>query len=355
MIVKNESHVIERCLHSALRWLDTWCIVDTGSTDDTMGIIRKVAKGLGKPGILYERPWVNFGHNRTEALTLAKDHMDWIFMMDADDTLDGTPPALSDLSSEESGYKVVIHHGSMRQQRPHIFNARFAWSYIGAVHEYAHCAERTATRCLPDTVWITARTEGFRSLDGKKFERDAALLEDHLATGSADVGRTLFYLAQSYRDGGNHGKAKEVYKRRAETQGWIEETYVAYVSLIQLSHDLREQLDYAWKAQTLLPTRREAVYEVLSFARRHDKFTQEVYALGTAYRNEPLDTGHLFVNTLAYGWSYDDELSIIAYYTQHYMQCYESARRALDTCPELHRARIQDNVRFASEKLKTDP
>jgi glycosyltransferase involved in cell wall biosynthesis len=72
MIVKDEENVIERALRSVLRTVDTWCIVDTGSTDKTKEIIQKVADELGKVGHLYDRKWVNFGHNRSEALTLAK-------------------------------------------------------------------------------------------------------------------------------------------------------------------------------------------------------------------------------------------------------------------------------------------
>ena len=69
MIVKNEAHVIERCLASARPLIDAWCIVDTGSSDGTQGTIRALMAGI--PGTLHERPWKNFGHNRTEALQLA--------------------------------------------------------------------------------------------------------------------------------------------------------------------------------------------------------------------------------------------------------------------------------------------
>lgn len=351
MIVKNEARVIERALRSALRFMDTWCIVDTGSTDDTISIIHRVALECGKPGVLAERPWVNFGHNRTEALTLAREYMDWIWMLDADDTIDGDPISVSDLSSDESGYNVEIHHGTMKQQRPHVFNSRFRWDYIGAVHEYAHCAAKRATKCLPSTIWVTARTEGARSQDPQKYLKDAELLEAEIASGGADLSRSLFYLAQSYRDGGNRPKAKEVYERRIAHGGWIQETYMAYVNCMELSETLEEKLAYAWKAQNLVPTRREAVYDVLSFARKTNAWTQEVYALGVAFRDVPVNTANLFVNTFAYGWSYDDELSIVAYYTQHYRQSMESALRALQSCPDYHRPRIQDNINFAKEKL----
>ena len=44
MIVKNESKVIRRLLESAAPIIDSYCICDTGSTDDTKEIIRDFFK-----------------------------------------------------------------------------------------------------------------------------------------------------------------------------------------------------------------------------------------------------------------------------------------------------------------------
>ncbi len=69
MIVKNEAHVIQRCLATVRPIIDHWVIVDTGSTDGTQDIIRAAMADM--PGSLVERPWVDFAHNRSEALRLA--------------------------------------------------------------------------------------------------------------------------------------------------------------------------------------------------------------------------------------------------------------------------------------------
>jgi glycosyltransferase involved in cell wall biosynthesis len=41
MIVKNESKIIKRLLKSVLPIIDTYCICDTGSTDNTIQIIKE--------------------------------------------------------------------------------------------------------------------------------------------------------------------------------------------------------------------------------------------------------------------------------------------------------------------------
>ena len=44
MIVKNEAAVIARCLASVRPLIDSWAIVDTGSSDGTQEIVRDAAR-----------------------------------------------------------------------------------------------------------------------------------------------------------------------------------------------------------------------------------------------------------------------------------------------------------------------
>jgi glycosyltransferase involved in cell wall biosynthesis len=81
MIVKDEAKVIEKCLSSVKPLIDYWAIVDTGSSDNTKQLIDKMIAGI--PGEFHERPWVNFAHNRNEALEFTKNKGDYVLFIDA--------------------------------------------------------------------------------------------------------------------------------------------------------------------------------------------------------------------------------------------------------------------------------
>ena len=87
---------------------------------------------------------------------------------------------------------------------------------------------------ISPTTWIQARTEGSRSNDTQKYHKDAMLLQKELENPECDKARTLFYLAQSYRDSQNKEQAIKYYKQRAVLpNSWVEEQYVSYLNLIR--------------------------------------------------------------------------------------------------------------------------
>ncbi len=350
MIVKDEEAIIERVLRSCFRFVDTWCIVDTGSTDKTMEIIRRVADECGKPGHLYERPWVHFGHNRTESLELARQHMDWAFVIDADDTAEGQPPSRALFKPEISALKVDIHHGTIKHSRVQFFNSKFNWKYVGALHEYPHCDGAPQPLTIPSTFYVQTRVEGARSKDPNKYAKDAELLERELEK-EPNNDRYMFYLAQSYRDSGQHDKAKAMYAKRLAVGGWIEEQYICLVNIIKLTHEVPMKIQLAWKAQQLIPHRLEAAYYAISAARRIDMFTQEVLAMALLPKNRTIRQNYLFAEKYIYEYAFDDEASIIAYHTKSYMESFNMAQRAVLACPPEQKQRIMANIGFSEQKL----
>lgn len=349
MIVKDEEKVIERCLRSVFRSVDTWCIVDTGSTDKTKEIIQRVADELGKSGHLYDRPWVNFGHNRSEALSLAKQHMKWCLMIDADDTLEGDAVDSAKLNEKTAGYNITVKHNTLVHARVQLFNMRFDWKYCGAVHEYPDCTTVPwSSDRYSSSTWIQARTEGSRSNDKRKYHKDALLLLGELQKPDCDKARTLFYLAQSYRDSENKEQAIKYYKERVDLpNSWVEERYVSYLNLIRLTDSVDDKIKYAWKAQNLIPTRKECVGELLHYARLRDIFTQELYAMGLAFKNVTLPERGLFLEPHWYGWAYDEDFGLEAFYTSHFQDAYDSFKLSHKNCPDWAKEIMKNNVKHA--------
>jgi glycosyltransferase involved in cell wall biosynthesis len=364
MIVKNEENVIVRSLRSAFPSVHTYCIVDTGSTDATISKIKETAKEFNIDGEIHERPWVNFGHNRSEALKLAHDmapRPTWCLMLDADDIL-AIPPrdehnALLQSESTQSTQALYMNilRGNLHFKRITIFNTRSNWFYVGAVHEYPECPDMDDTKIptLPDTYMIDARCEGARSQDPLKYEKDAQALEEEYKKNPYNT-RAIFYAAQSYRDAGNDDKAREWYKLCAESTGWVQERYVAYLNLIRLTDRIDEKYRLAWKAADICPSRIEASYEVLKATRELNMWSIQAYALGTVameYWDQEDLQDMLFVETDIYEYKFYDEFSIHAYYLGFDKVSADTAFAALQAAPPAEEVRIRVNYEFALKRL----
>ena len=91
MIVKDESHIIERTLNNLEKYFkfSYWVISDTGSTDNTREIIKEYFKKRKIDGELIDTEWKNFGYNRNVALKNAYNKSDYVLFFDADDRIEG--------------------------------------------------------------------------------------------------------------------------------------------------------------------------------------------------------------------------------------------------------------------------
>jgi len=349
MIVKNEEAVIERALLSAKPFISTYVIVDTGSTDRTKEIIAATMSDVS--GIIVDRPWVNFGVNRSEALALCDPHMDWAIMLDADDTLAGTVPPATIWDQKYGAFLISIRHGSIIHNRVQIFKTRIGWKYEGAVHEYPVC-DGAVIATLPPETYMETRCEGARSTDTQKYLKDALLLEAELVKKVTH--RTLFYLAQSYRDAGVTDMAIKNYQRYIDLSGgWNQERYMSMVNILGLIKDVDTRIGLTWRAIELCPDRVEAPY---TFLRQHRMaghlLTQQCFAIARAVTNRTVHRNFLFANPALYTWGMDDELSVVGFYTGHHREAYEAAMRCAMTAPEHHtRENALKNAKFSFDKL----
>src|SRR5207302_3248546 len=132
MIVKDEERVIERCIDSVRDLIDSWVIVDTGSTDATEERAKKALDGI--PGSWHERSWVDFGHNRSELMELAHGTADYILLVDADETVEWSPGVTDRLGADS--YRLRHESGLVYWTNKKLVRGDMPWRYVGAAHEY---------------------------------------------------------------------------------------------------------------------------------------------------------------------------------------------------------------------------
>jgi glycosyltransferase involved in cell wall biosynthesis len=345
MIVKNEAHIIHECLDSVAPFISSWVIVDTGSDDGTPDVIRRHMDGLGLSGELHERPWRNFGHNRSEALRLAQGHGDYIWVMDADDTLVGTPD-LSRLSNDV--YSLRLRAPGIVFWRPLLFRDGLPLRYEGVVHEYLASDTPCAIEKLEGDYYIDNRHLGGRNLDDQKYIRDRDLLLAEVRRNPADP-RSVFYLAQTYFCLQDWVSSRDYYARRIELGGWDEEVFYSMMrvaeSMAKLGAPWPDVQDAYLKAWEFRQNRAEPLYAIARHyleSQRHALCYQ--FARLAAEIPYP-EQDKLFVDADIYAWRAADDQAASAFFLGKHTEAFTLWRGLLarPELPEGDRQRIAGN------------
>lgn len=354
MIVKDEAHIIKEVLQCTLPLIDTYCIVDTGSTDNTIETIQNFYKEHNIEGHIFEREWKDFGTNRSQALALCDGKMDYIFVMDADDLItfpeNGRKILNESLKYTPNAVELTMVQGALNYTRLLIYKANDGWKYKGVLHEYP-ANDKSNNRIFKlSNFMVESRRLGARTMKDptNKMKRDIATLLKGVED-EPDNERYMFYLAQSYRDDGQIDKAVEWYKKRFEIGRWYEESYISAYNIAKLTNSK----EWAWKAHEHNPKRIECLFSYISWCRANSIFSQELFAMAqyAATVPKPVDQ-HLFVETDVYDWKIFDELSIIAFYTGHHDISLKMSDKLLaeEKFPEHQRYRITFNRGYAINK-----
>ena len=354
MIVKNEAHVIRRCLASARPFITHWVIVDTGSTDGTQDIVRAQLAGI--PGDLHERPWRNFGANRTEALELARGKAAYLLFIDADEMF-RAPEGFAWPDLDRDAYYLHAEYAGTIYSRGALVSTRLEWRWAGVIHEYL---TSTPEAQFTQLEWphIVVLHDGARARDPETYERDAAILERALADEPQNA-RYAFYLAQSYRDAGLPGKARDAYRRRAVMAGWDEEGWYALYEIGRMSERLAApvaEVQAAYlAAYQFRPQRAEPLYQLARFHRERREFAlAHLFARQAAAIPRPADL--LFVDDEVYRWRCLDELSVAASWIGAMAEGRVAIERlaAEGSVPAAEWPRVEGNLHFFRRSAELD-
>lgn len=352
LIVKNEAPVIRRCLDSVRSLIDSWVIVDTGSSDDTREIVRNHLADL--PGQVHERPWKNFAHNRSEALELARGHGDYVLLIDADECVEISPGFQIPQLIADS-YKIQIRYDNWTYPRRQLLRNALLWRFEGVVHEYAVCEQATSEELLAGLQMI-AHHDGARAHDPETYHRDAQELEEALQQDPGNA-RYVFYLAQSYRDAGKYEAALRNYQRRAAMGGWNEEVWYSLYQIGQIKElmggpwsEVIECYLAAWQFQ---PDRAGPLFRIAMHYQAHQLYQLSHLFLSRAMQISAPGPERLFVERTIYEYRLALEYAVACFYVGRHEEAIATNNRLLESgllTPELVEKVIR-NRQFSLDKL----
>jgi len=232
IICKNEQECIQRCLDS-LFLIDEIVVCDTGSTDNTMEILRAAQKTMpdGKL-VIVEHPWDDhFAAARNACLKHATG--DWCVIIDCDETLDSF--AVINLTKQILSYPEAktfrflctsAEHENNKHWmvRAHKREAGIFWK--GRIHEALnHDDVIQAEGCGIHYGYSPAHAlDPDRCLRLLKREHD-----DAINAGKEPEPRILYYLAREYWYRKDYQQAIFYFTQRTKTMGFRPECADAWL------------------------------------------------------------------------------------------------------------------------------
>jgi hypothetical protein len=248
MMARDEEKVLPRALGSAAGLVDSWMLLDTGSSDRTPEIAAEIFQDI--PGRVVQTEWEGFGAGRTRALAEARDQADWLLMLDADQTVtfheDLSEWLAGDPDPEVGVWTVPVEEGGTTWWMPRLTRGGLEWRYEGTTHEWLDFAGRRSRQILG--LSIKHHADGFHRPE--KHLEDIRLLEPGV---EANDPRAVYYTAQALACLGRTHEAAALYRKRAEMNGWEEERWHAQYMAARLERDVEGLL----RAHTLRPWRHE--------------------------------------------------------------------------------------------------
>lgn len=255
MIVKNEEKHLQNCLLSVYGVVDEICVVDTGSTDRTV----QIAKRLGAK--VEQRAWRHdFAWARNESLAMATG--DWILQLDADEIL--SPNAKIEVpqlvrNKRYTGFLMpiesVLPSGISRNYVLRLFPRRPEIVYRGRIHE--HVGE--AITALNGTVLVSKGSilhvgyvEDPMKATGKR-SRNRDLLLKALEEEPTNA-RYHYYLGVEEYLSGNPEEALRLLEAVPFSEEWIEgEPATLGYNCHRLTGQIRASLAMAYRGTRAYP------------------------------------------------------------------------------------------------------
>lgn len=380
-IMKNESHVANRMLDSLKGFVDGICVIDTGSTDESINIVKKWGDDNGVETYVFERPFDNFENSRNHSIEKAREfflrrddgNKYYSFWLDFDEQMI-LHPNFNKTSVDKDFYMFNTFIGSMKYTRNEMFLLEKPFRWYGVVHEFLVCDEQNITSGLMEGLHVNVSMDGasWQGKTSEKYLSHAHTLEKYISDNRQDP-RWIFYTAQSYHDSASIQDNREenderlrrslkYYTERASRQdGYAEEIYYANYRMTTIMNALEEPwsiiMQQALKAYSIDPLRGESIKVIIDYYLKMGEWNNAYLYAKVGYEmfhnKNPYPNRLLFIDESIYKWKFAEALAASAYYCGKreeskiiYNEILEIIKSEPNSFTQEDRSKIESNKQF---------
>ena len=380
-IMKNEAHVITRMLDSIKSIVDIICLVDTGSTDNTIEVVKNWGAQNNIETHVFERVFDNFENSRNYSIQVAREVTKdrgndyWGFWLDADETIE-ILPNFNKAGINKDLYMFNTYINVMKYTRNECYKLDKPFRFYGPVHEFIVCDDKNITSGLMEGINVRVQMDGgsWKGNIPEKYKSHAFVLEKYIDANRQDP-RWIFYTAQSYHDSAcmpdNREENEErlrrsmkYYKERiSRNDGYPEEVFYSQFRVGTIMRALEEPwiltLNEFLKAYSMDPLRAEPIKAIIDYylavGEWHNAYLFSKFAKMNFHQKNPYPTRLLFVDESLYIWKLLEVHAAACFYTgrkdeakQVYQEMVSISRQTPQYFTPEDMQKIQMNAQFFS-------
>jgi len=269
IMVKNGGPQFEDMLVKNLPIIDRWTILDTGSTDNTIEIIKKILVGK-KKGELFQEAFINFKDSRNRCLDLADTDCKYTIMLDDTYIIEGNlRNFLQTIRGDQysDSFSLMIKSDDVEYGSNRIIKSATGLRYKHRIHEIID--DNNNINIIIPKNYAVINDEKYDYMEERTMKRkelDLKLLYEEVEENPNDP-RAYYYLAQTYNLLEKYELAFEFFLKRGSftNSGFIQERIdaafeAARVANFKLNKPWEECLELYEKAFKIDESRPETQY-----------------------------------------------------------------------------------------------
>lgn len=208
------------------QYMDYWIVLDTGSTDATVEIVRKVLYAV--PGELHQEPFINFRESRNRSLELAGEKCRFIVVLDDTYTLQGNVREFlhlvrGDTFSHSFSLQVTQSDGTISYGSNRLLRSEKKLRYKYRIHEIIEPNVNVGVP-MNEMFLLDTLSDYMKERTSDRKDFDLQLLFETWEDDKNDP-RTLYYIAQTYTCMKKWPEAYDFFNRRIihPVKGYLDE------------------------------------------------------------------------------------------------------------------------------------